>query len=483
MRATVFVLGLLALTTVAPVPAVAAERDAGVEFFKTRQKAIAKAAVKGLWKAATRARDDDLPRQHASLCDRILVWNPDHKGARAHLGWREVDGEWKLNEALAAAVERQNTRRRGESSDEYWARVNAWERKYIGPVEEDLAKRYVKVGAEAERRGFPLQADRAYHRAIAADADSTTARVRLGRVPLDGLWVPAALHEAYTAARGVKNAAREKDWEATLGVRLRGKETEHIRLVSSSHHDEGTYVARAGELAYLRTAEYVGVDPAGEQVSAAPMRFCLMQEHLWDEWLRVELDRGQSLEKWLTYGFRGNAKNGYYGSKRRARDDMYDMGDYVAHQTAHIFLRRAFGASRAPWVYEAIAQDVAALVVPDADARCIGDSSSRYGNDDNGLRWAGSPKWRLLARDLVRSSDDVALRGLVELEIGRMNLEQAVKSWSVLLWLREKAPKATQAYIAAASFKADQVALLAEHFGKTPEELDEEWRAYVLRNY
>jgi len=484
MRAVLVGLLFVALSAPLPVPdSAAGERDAAVEFFKMREKGIKQFAAKGLWKAAVAARDDALYRQCAGLSSRILVWDPDHKGAREHLGWRKVKGEWKLDETAAKAVVSKNTRKRGESPDEYWKRVAAWEKKHLRPVEQQVAKRYVKAGADAERRKFSLQADRLYHRAIAADAHSTIARVRLGRVPLDGLWVPAALHEAYMEVRAVKGAPREKAWETTLGVRLKGSQTKHIRVVSSSHLDETTYQARAGELAYLRTAEYLGIDPATERIAAEPMRFCLMEEDLWPFWIRAHIRSGETFEKELTYGFRGNTREGWYASKRRKRNDMYDMADYVAHQTAHIFLYRAYGTWRAPWVYEAIAQEVAALAVPSADARCIGDSTSRYGNDDTGLRWAGSPKWRLLVRQLVQSSDDIALRGLVDIDIGRMNLEEAVKSWSMLLWLRERDQKATLAYIAAATSNADHVELLDQHFGTTPEELDEEWRAYVLRNY
>lgn len=482
MRAVFLTLAGLAAVC-APSPASAGERDAAVLYFEAREAEIAKTAAKLFWKAAKAARDDALHWQCNDLCERILFLYPDHKGAREHLGWKRVKDRWVLDEAAASKVIRENTRKSGENVAKYWKRVGAWRKKYVDPAERELAKRFVKVGDTCKRRKYPLQALRAYHRAIYCDADDDEARRRLGREPLDGLWVPTRLSAAYAQLRGVDRAAPEPEWEAALGKPLRGRQTRHVRIVATSHESETEYMARAGELAYLITLDFLGLDLERDWLKGARMRFPVIDESHWRAWVRAFPREGQSESDAMNYGFLGSAERGVYANKRTERFDHHDIADFVAHEVSHIVLHRAYGPGQPPWVFEGLAQHVSALIAPTADSRCFSTASTRYGNADDRQRWEGSPQWRLLVRELVKSSDDLALRGLLDLPIERMNLETGVKAWSVLTWLYENDRKATKELLGTVKAKGDQVALLAKLYGKTPEELDAEWRAYVMRNY
>ena len=64
-----------------------------------------------------------------------------------------------------------------------------------------------------------------------------------------------------------------------------------------------------------------------------------------------------------------------------------------------------------------------------------------------------------------------------------MNLEESVKAWSLVTWLQERDADKFVEFVSRVDRTADQVKLVEDMFGLGPELLDDEWRAYVLRNY
>jgi hypothetical protein len=413
---------------VAPRAAQAADEDIAkaLRYYEQRAAAHEKFAAKTMWKAAKAARDDTLYRQCVRLSERILVWDPEHKEARAHLGFVSRDKKWVLDRARAGAVIRKNRRKSGESLEAYWERVAAWERKYEKVALTEIAKRFAKLGDECRSRRSPSQSRRAYLRAISLDHDQKRARKGLGYVRVGDFWITEQARTAFESAAAIEDAEREAAWGALLGRALVGSQTEHVRVVSS-YGEDTAYVARACELGWALTLAILQRAPDDPALPKNRLRFCLMeQEGDWPKWFHANPRTHDKPGSHKNFGSRGDTRAYWYGARRRPTSTREDVADYVVHTVPEMLLRAFYGRRRAAWIFEGIAQQVTSTVLPESDVRCIGAVSTRYESSNETQRWASSPRWRELVRDLVVKDDDIPLRTLFTQTAAEMNLEESV---------------------------------------------------------
>ena len=64
-----------------------------------------------------------------------------------------------------------------------------------------------------------------------------------------------------------------------------------------------------------------------------------------------------------------------------------------------------------------------------------------------------------------------------------MKQPQAVKAWALITWFFDHHRESFMRWLAAVADGMDQSEAFEEFFGKKMEDLDREWRDYVLENY
>jgi hypothetical protein len=482
--AVAFVLLFLAGASLvcAPPPATASERDKALEFYESRVPAIGKYAAKALWRAAKAARDDDLHWQCVRLCGRILDWDPDHKPTRKHLGYVKKKGKWVKDPEVE--VIRKNTRRSGESIEDWREKRDRWERKYRDPAEREIAERLAGLGTDCAKKGYPLQAQRAWQRALAHDTDQEEARAGLGFVKLGEHWLPQRHADHFAACSELTDATPVESWEKALGMSLAGSRSRHVQVVETSDKGWMPYATVTGELAYVVGLDLLDRKPEDEPFGRSPAWFLMCDEEHWETFMRTYKYKSETLEEAVERPSRGSDRKRWYVRKRRPSAGAVDDADFVAHCIGEMLMYAIYGDERAEWIWEGFAQHLSSLVVPVSDVRCVGKTSTRYGTDDDiEDRFEGSPRWRQLMHRVVSNGDEQPLRTLMSRDVSDMPLEEGIQCWSVFAWLHEHHREGFLKFIKDAYEGSDQPALLQTHVGLTPEQVDDEWRAYVLRNY
>jgi hypothetical protein len=134
------------------------------------------------------------------------------------------------------------------------------------------------------------------------------------------------------------------------------------------------------------------------------------------------------------------------------------------------------------------------LVTSQVIARC---GTTRYtmkklgqtGSDFDALpefsKKSGSPEQLrdVILNEVIRGRD-LPLEKLTQVGVNDMTIEYAAKGFSLMEYCFAKYPDATREWLKATAPKADgRIAIIEKHLGKKVDELEKEWRAWVLMNY
>ena len=461
----------------------AAQLEAAARYFAGREKGIADPAADLLWRAAKAAFDEGFHEQGLELAAEVLEWDPEHRAAREHLGFVRRKGAWVEDPGRTAEVARENTRKPAETDDEWRERYAGWARRYRDAARSGIAERWLKLADDCRRKGHGEQVERALLRVRVQEPESAEAAAALGLVTLDGVWVPERHAEAFRAVRACEPGARVEGWAKDLGVTLASVQSAHVRVLETAPVEDLEHCARVAEAARILTLEIIGRAPSDDVFGGRRFHVLWVDADVWPAWAAARASESLSKDEILGRASYSHYRWPWVSYKRRAGTAPRASADRAAHSTAHAVLRKAFETERADWVDEAIAFDVARTVVPRANARCAPKPSRRYAGQSLRTRFADAELWPSLVRETVAAGDDIPLRTILPRAVTEFDLEDSAKAWSVLTWLRRRDPAALAAYIADAAVDADHPALLELRFGLTPEQIDEAWRAWVLRAY
>ncbi len=98
--------------------------------------------------------------------------------------------------------------------------------------------------------------------------------------------------------------------------------------------------------------------------------------------------------------------------------------------------------------------------------------------------WQDPHDWKPLVKEIVQKKDDMPLRTLLNQPVTKLEFHATIKSWSIITWLMDKDRDRFIEYLDQMKTNSrNQEAILQGLYKKGIEEIDEDWKAYVLRNY
>ena len=84
---------------------------------------------------------------------------------------------------------------------------------------------------------------------------------------------------------------------------------------------------------------------------------------------------------------------------------------------------------------------------------------------------------------IVRKKEDTDLRKLTTRKLQELALSDTVKAWSFVSWMMETDREGTLRFLTALGAAENGTTALEEHFGKSAEAVDEEWRLWVRTSH
>ncbi len=160
----------------------------------------------------------------------------------------------------------------------------------------------------------------------------------------------------------------------------------------------------------------------------------------------------------------------------------------VMHKTSHVLLMRyKYASGFFPWwLIEGLGTYQEINAIGRCDTYCITEKGYAVRPDANGganQKWSGMREWKLIVKSQVVGMGDKGLIRLAGMGLNELDYRDLAKSWSICEWLIAKDREKFVALVEKIKLKTDFVKAVEQVFGKSPEQLDKEWRAYVRANY
>jgi hypothetical protein len=474
---------LAATLLLGAVASSAAEETQAERYFKMRLGRLTKAAAARLWDAADKARQTALFRFAREEARRVLDLDPDNLKARQFLGYVKRDAAWEIDLALSGKLPTENQASTAERRAEA---ERAW-RVAAARAELDVAALWAQLGDECASRGYRAEAETAYRKALDIDRNSSAAHRGLGDVALaDGLWITPAANAAYEAARFVRPVAEASRYDELLGVPLAKAESGHFRV--ESPHDAKrieSYLAACEKTCAAYCAE-LAVDPTSTLFPRPPL-FCVLDtDEQWTKWVNRIVQHGhQGFYRDLTCHW---ARDERWACAVRNHEGANDdkRRDRLAHQTVHMLSFAVFGMPDGCWLDDALAYRYPILLTGTSYAFCLSPRKQDYGSSGEGRAWSDPAEWKAMLKEMVAKKDDPELRLVVSKRSYDLPIVASIKAWSVVDRLLAKDRPAFVALlkeVGGAKSERDFVGLLETRYGKSCEDLDEDWRQWVMETF
>lgn len=469
---------------------------AALAFFNKGLKAMGKNCASKLWSVAADATKQGFHAFALREAKRVLVFDPDNKNAREHLGYVKKKKKWELDGAASGKVKKQNVKNVKESQKSFDKRVEKWKTRK-GKAEAFIASKYAQLGAACANKGYEDQAAKCYRRALSYDKNCAAARKGLGYRQVGKVWVTEKQMAAIKVAMDGKPVTEQSRLEKGLGVKLHKMESPHFRV-----EDDGGIAVGSGsrgvdlkeqiktlETLYAYYLADAGIDPTTDVFEGKKLEMCVVTtQPLWERW--VDKFSTYKDKAWLkqsnTYR---DIREKIAGTLRVETAEHVDTRDPLLHHAAHVLTFSVWGINYYAWLDEGLAYYYTVKVNETTRTHCVAKSGGGYaeGPEIGGDKdWAVSEMWRQYLRQMVRGKNDVDLRGIVNKKLETLDLPQTVKAWGVISWLMDKHRTKTLAMLEALKEnrnKRPAPEVIEEVFGRTLEDIDKAWRAYAVRAY
>lgn len=172
----------------------------------------------------------------------------------------------------------------------------------------------------------------------------------------------------------------------------------------------------------------------------------------------------------------------------------------IIHKLGHILIYRFHFQYNyiPPWLSEGFAVYVEGKFLGEVLTFCISSRKTRYEDPPAGQgikeKWLEFGSWPGLLRTMVSARKDAPLRTLVGSHINDLGYQEVAKSWSIIQFLLEKhgvefieflkrlrkALPNYEAKVTPQDYRAIQEGLFLKIFGKSMEEIEEEWRGSIV---
>ena len=492
MRTTLLAAALAAGCLAAPLSAVAVPppawaEDAGLAYFEAAYEKMARNVAKKLWGVSNDARKRNLHQFAVETAQHALDFDPDQKDAREYLCYEKRGGEWVRDEDKASRMQKQNLKNEKESQETYDKKVQKW-REERDKVEAFVADQYVGIGEQCAQKGFDEQARTAFERAPPPEPQNAAAHPGLGPVPRGRFWMSRK-----------KLAAIEKAAEGTwitddtyaqgVGVPLHAIESPHFRLFDDGPKEVLAEHVKALETLYVYFLADVGIDPETDLFEGRKIDLCVVSTpgpwHRWVDEFSNSADKEwtkQSTTSWSWFTLRA-------GVLRVETAEHVDTRDPLLHHAAHFLSQAVWKSKKHPWLDEGLAYYYTVKIQDTTRTSCLDKNVTGYGNNQDIVGgdkdWTQSERWRDFLRHIVSRKADTELRKILMTPLATLQLPDSTKAWAFVTWLMDTDRDKLIAFLTRVRDEPelDQEAALQELFGKGMEQLDDEWRAWVLRAF
>lgn len=467
----------------APARLAGAEEPQASSLSAAKAADVARRAAKRLWASVEDARRQQLPAFAALEARLVVEQDPDHAGARGLLGWVRRDGEWRLDEAAAAKVPRENPL--GKLSREDAAKVERRWWRDVRPVGRSAAAGiWAAFGDECAAAGDADGARAAWQSAVAIDPDDERARKGLGFYRWQRLWLTEAQYRTVLASQKTEVVEQESPVEKVLGGRFVKLRTAHFQVEGRLPEARLGAIAKALETAYAVHLIELGRDPSANAFSR-PVRMVLCEsERDWDLWIERFVQTDRDFKRTLEGTWADAAQ---YAMRRPDDDSDERRTDHLVHRAVHAVTAGVLRIHWPSWADEGLAHLTTIRIQSGTRTWCVGLTTSDYARLDaaRGVPdgWIDEAEWKGVTRATVLARDDLALRTVVGKPVTETGVLGVTKAWSLLDCWRETDPEGLRALLGKLGGAKDPAAVIEAHFGRGLEALDEEWRRWVLRSY
>ena len=481
---------VLSFAAVAPPHARAQEaelpNDEGFRFYDAAARKILKSAGEKVWEAAEQAKRRNFFQFAYEQAKRAIQFDPDQADAREHLGYVKRRDEWVLDEEEAAKVQKQNrigsANGKQESQESFDARVAEWKEKYLRAADEFVAERYAKLGEECDKKGHPLQARKGYEEALRLDPENKKARKGLGYKRMGKVWLTEAQDEARRAAEKAEEVKEGSRWDSVIGAPLQKAGSRHFRVEGRIPVEELMDICTSLEVAYAYYLSDLGIDPTRD-VFGSNATFVFMEDNdQWQKW--CDAFGGDDFTR--KTGGTGNHGSLVFGHRMTETSTPFLRKDGAIHQMIHMLNLKVFNMQGGAWINEGLSYYYTVKVQESTATHCVALKKGDYARpgDEGGMKdWLDAANWKPNVRELVSRKGDVELRALVIKPITQLEFEATIKAWSVLSWMMDEDRDRTITLLGRLGGQSNHVGVLESAFEKSLEQIDKEWREYVLRNY
>ncbi len=465
-------------------PSASGDTEPGLAFYEERAAIVLRPAADAAWRAAESARRLQLYGRAREMAELAITLHPDHAKARGLLGYTRRGRSWFFDASGAARLPEEDLRPENTPEAEFRDVVERWERDDLAKADAAVAAAYTRLGAECAARGFDEQARKGFEAAVRLDPTNASAQAGLGRRKVGAEWLTPEQIAARDAAGEPRAVGERSEWDESLGATLAKAQTAHFRVETPFGVEEAMGQARAAERAFSAYMIELGRDPLRDPFAERAVVVVTASDAQWRAFVdRVgsgrDVEFARTLGSWRRGRVIGIGPQDPLGAAALRRD-------LTVHHAVHL-LDEVVHRLRKPWINEALAYRQTIGVLGTCLTHCLAQTepgATRAGRPMSDPKpWEHVDRWKPLLRQMVHAGDDAPLRELLHKTRLDLTFTDAVKCWSVVSWLIERDAAKFAALLPRLAVAARQDVALQEHYGQGVEQLDTEWRQYVLRTY
>lgn len=444
--------------------------------FQKRWDGLSKKDAQERMARGDHAADKKLFRLARQEYQDALAGDPDNAKARKFLGYKKFADAWARDEQ--AVVKTAD----GAPANQWEGLIKAFRAKF-DPRAKSLAADFVRLGDWCRSVELAEEADRAYRRGVAWDGTNADARKWLGHEKEGENWLSKeALAERNALRDRVASAPKGEPWdpaetriEKALGVKMAKALSDHFEAYAVYDAESLSKAIQVGEVAYVECVRRLGLPEDGAYL---PGRITLAI-------VDTAAQHAAYVEAFYTDPQEREEMKGLGGTVGRGRMEhrgTANVGQRVAHNTAHIVVREACGEMEKVWLAEALANMVTAELFDKSAIYCVGRSTT--GTRAGGWTFDDATTWRPTMRRWVETGDVPSTLEVMGIENhAALTGELGLKGWSILDFLAHARAADMKAYVEELKAGKPPEVALSNALGWDAEALDVAWRKYVLENY
>ncbi len=406
----------------------------------------------------------------------VIKIDTNNREARKYLGFVRRRGAWVEAPGEGPTIE-QNQKPQGWT-DTDMKKLYKERDELLAKVREYAANKYADLGLFCRKIGLDLQAKKAFEISLKNDLNCAKARKALGHVQIDGEWLTPKQAQARQEAKEGRIINDGSHWESALGLQLNKIQSGHFRIESMFTHDELKRYVKECETCYAYFLRDMG-EPATLEVwpGRKARLLVLATEAQWHAFV----DKFGGARKEFTKSVKGTINSpGVTGAQYQGDGNVELTVDGLVHKTGHFLVTHQLRLTQT-WLQEGFAYYYTVKVLNSTRTHCV--AWDPYSNARNDQDWGDSNNWKDLIKEQVRNGDDFNLRQIIGLKLTGMKQPQAVKAWALITWFFDHQKEPFMKWMGLVRDGMGQEEAFQECFGKKPEDLDKEWREYVLENY